>query len=466
MRSFPKLSPMQTDAPSLRPTSRPAAAMLAAVLTLAPLPAATQEDEAAAAPRDPRLAREARLPSAEAIVDPQGRFEARVPARLVGEIADSGPSLLLRLDLGLESPAECVLFREEADLAATLWRNTEARLPEGGPAVRRVYTVAATIHDQTPILVSDWIYESPDQPGEVAGLLKQMIASRDGRSVYCRHDEIGFSQTFAQVFVALATSLRWNEPGPPAPRYVELSLATLGHRPIGIERLSLVEGEDGLRIENRTAFVMPSGPSRMESSDGVQVEWLDATGALNRQVMVQLHNAEPTAQVTLTRQPDGGYQATGTTANRQLSTQPSGGSPPLSLLEQQRLLSRLATQAPADAEAMQWVPELDTGRFVPARFETGMALESGARAGDHPHRRGGRRRGGALGDPTPGGSSGLGARAPDQPGRATDQPAPGLGHRGAPLREHRDQRRVVAPFHPPRPPISSMKSRGKEMVSS
>ena len=328
---------------------------------------------AAAAEPHPSLTREVEPAEATALVDPEGRFEAQVAARLAEAPVESEGIVQLALEFGTGTPAVCLLYAGEVDLAATLLHNSDALMPAEGPGhPRRIYTLDAAAHGELPVLVSDWIQQPEPTPGEEPArprLLKQMITTKSGRSLYCRHDEPGYSRSFAGLFVSLASSLRWPGMDDAAVELVELSVAAMGKRRIGTRRTVQTREGDGLRAERRTAFVIARGEEGFAALDELEVEWLDRDGSLRRQLLIQTRDGEPVAQIELNRDAEGGFEARGRTQAGAIQTRPSGKEAPLSRVGLQRLLAGLASEAPAEREFHGWVPAVDTEAFLPGRVE-------------------------------------------------------------------------------------------------
>jgi hypothetical protein len=339
------------------------AVMLAALLVQDPAPSPPSP------PQDPQwfdklLTREVELPAPVDVVGPDGVFRARVPAKLRAAPEAAGDSHYVVLDMGATGPVECWVYSKEKDAATTLTRLANATLGElaqqqGGSVARKlVQATDAGTFGPDPFLELRWIFRLETPRGAQAGQLKQRIALRGSRSVYCHHAETGYQKSFAAVFEALVRSLEWKTPEP-APYYSEVSTATFGSRTVGYTRLAFFEEEDGdTRIVDQTSMLVPTGAEALNVTDTYRIQFSRPDGTLINEKAVEVEQGELTSNLDLAAG-EGGWAVSGTTYGKAFSAKLEAH-PLLSdlgqMLEMRRFLAR--AERGATHRFREWTDEV------------------------------------------------------------------------------------------------------------
>jgi hypothetical protein len=327
-------------------------------------------------------AREAEPLPAQKVQSSDRFFRARVPARLVGSIERQEEAYKLSLDVGTQAPVDCWVHRDDLDLAASasgLSETTFAAISDqlGRVERREVDGVDAGVIAESPFVAVDWIYQIQTGDGPRLGQVKHLVASRDGRGLYCQHNEVGYAETFRRIATALLESLEYQKPSGPAPYFSEVSTMSVRGMRVGVEYTTLVRDADrDVRIDTRTALLLPVSSDTLQVSDTIGVEFARPDGTLINQVHVESANGELVSHLKLDPAP-GGWTVQGTFQGKPLSTKIQASSAPSSWLgDAFALRETLAEKGPgAEITLARWVPEADPTRLVDQTLSIGQPVD-------------------------------------------------------------------------------------------
>ena len=250
-------------------------------------------------------AREANLPSTRQIGSAEAAFLADVPAAMLGPVTPSDDASYLSLSIGSDSPIECAFYYDEVEAASTLRMLAEQVFDDlaarnGFPVERSVERIDAGAIAGSPFLSVDWQYQMQRGVGEIVGELRQMIASREGRSIYCVHHENGYAASFERVFRALIASLRFSSYDKLRPYFTQLDEASVSGDIIGYTSTSLTVEEDGdPRIVRYSARLSRRGDGRLSARDVTKVEHTTLDGAVRGALFTDFRDGELVSSLLL-----------------------------------------------------------------------------------------------------------------------------------------------------------------------
>jgi hypothetical protein len=329
---------------------------------------------ACASPGEPEWLKEARMREGEALPQQAVRstdrfFSARVPAKLVGAVERHEGAYALSLDIGSTAPVDCWVYRDGVDLAtsiAALSEETFSAIAEhlGEVQIRRIERVDAGAMGGNPFLAIDWLYRLGAAGGPQVGQVKHLIASKDGRGVYCHHNEVGYAKTFRGVVAGLLESLQYAKPVAAKPYFSEVSTLSIRDLRVGVEHTTLVRDSEGdTRIDTRMSMLLPVTADTLQASDTMGVEFARPDGTLINQVHIESTASGLVSNLELAPR-RGGWSVEGTFQGKPLSVQIGSTSRPSSWLGEALALRKTLAKSGTEVTLARWVPDADPTRLI------------------------------------------------------------------------------------------------------
>src|SRR5262245_3423680 len=178
-----------------------AALFCAGSLAIAAPPEPSAAEAPTAAPAPPpdfvtkALARETEPGPERQLLGPDGAFKASVRSKVV-EVTPGEEFVLVELDLGGESNANCLLYAGSIDLASSVVTFSNDLLgriaKENDLESKQIQRLDAAVQGSSPIFALSWLYRVRGAEGPLVGQLKLRVTSRDGKGIVCFHDELGY----------------------------------------------------------------------------------------------------------------------------------------------------------------------------------------------------------------------------------------------------------------------------------
>jgi hypothetical protein len=325
--------------------------MLCALLTMAAMAAGAADEPQWL--QDAR-ARESKLPEPAVIESKDRRFKAVVPARVRGAIVEEDGSYSVELQVGKDvGSVHCEIYLEGTDMANALRLTATATFDhvasvQGKIESREIERTDAGWNGSAAFLQADWIYAVQVDGQKQLGALKQVLFERDGASVYCAHNEIGYRQTFERVAHELAKTLEWSSATPVA-RYREVFVATINERRLGVARLNVERDADGDdRVTTTLSMLAPAGGGEVSAHDEVQVEFVTGDRTLINALQAVNQNGEVNTDVRLAPDENGDWLVSGQFNGKTVESRIPGDQVPRSSFEQYALVGALL-QSPEPA---------------------------------------------------------------------------------------------------------------------
>jgi hypothetical protein len=315
-------------------------------------------------------AREGEPLAALALASEDGALRALVPARLARPIAADRAGYRLWLGAGAGSPIECLVTRkDELDPAGSLVTYSKQAFDALGASVgriamRRIDAIDAGAFGASPYLGVSWLYRVEAGDGARVGQVKHLLATKAGRSVYCRHHELGHVRTFLRVVAALVESLELRDrPSPPS--FSQISTRRVREMRVGFEHTTLVRERDGeLRVETHASMLLPVDGETLEATDSLGIERARPDGSLIEQVYAESKDGRLVTKLELDPASDGAWRVSGIFQTRPLERTIARGRPTSFVGE--TLAARTVAVSPVGAavKLQRWVPAADPTQIL------------------------------------------------------------------------------------------------------
>jgi hypothetical protein len=174
-----------------------------------------------------------------------GAFTAQLQATAPPEVkaasnSDGTPEAQMTFRIGSSSPMSCWVRGARSDAGMAIQQKLDdlkKQMDQRGIKGRfDTPDVAVEVEGNHPVLYADVPVTVGSGTAEKKGLIKLAVSPRDGGSLLCMHDEVGYKKTFRRIVGGLVTTA--NVSGDrPQPVYTEISLAKIEGKTIGYTEL-------------------------------------------------------------------------------------------------------------------------------------------------------------------------------------------------------------------------------------
>jgi len=256
-------------------------------------------------------AREGKFPALAEIKSKDGWFKLRAPGKVTKAIEKAEGSYSVEIDIGGDAPVLCEVFPESVDLANGLRVTYENAIKaieanHGKIEARGLETSDAGSFGPVPYIKLSWLYRvAGPQGGGLLGNLKQFIMEKGTAAVYCVHNDLGYTKTFATITQAFAETFETQEPAP-APHFVEISTASMSGTKLGVTISTLERDADGdTKARQSTALLIATNDGNVQSQDSTQVNWVRPDNSLINALNTEVSNGEVSNSLSLKQGEDG-----------------------------------------------------------------------------------------------------------------------------------------------------------------
>ena len=325
------------------------------------------------------LAREAPPKPLARVQHPEGLFEAQVPGQLQGPPEVRNDRTALRFEVGAGAPVECWVVAEELHIASELQRLSGLVLEAEEVSNRQIRGVDAGAIGDVAFLALDWLYRFETQGSRGVSLLKQRIATTRGHTVFCQHDELGYSGTFARVFESLVDTLEITDYEPLVSWYREIAVISLGEARIGFTSLALSRSpQGGVRSESRMIMLLPANPRTIVGEDSYEVELATEEGHLRGRALMQIRAGREVTRLRLEAGDEAlHYEVAGAYEDSPVTARLRSEAPLLASFGQFRVLREALAEGAERVRYPDWVPEMDPGAVVDVEVHIEERLPEG-----------------------------------------------------------------------------------------
>lgn len=331
---------------------------------------------------DALRAREAEALPQREVGSADGAFAAHAPA-VAGDIEPGEEADYVTLGIGTDTPIECALYHDEVESASTVQTSADqvfAGLEEryGAPVERSIERLDAGAIGASPFLQVYWRYRVAGKKGEVLGELKQMIANREGRSVYCVLHDNGFARSFDRVVRDLVGSMRFSSYDELRPYFTQIHVLSTEGRRFGFVTTAVTLEEDGEpRIVRYSAQLTTNADGGLSARDVTSVEHSTVGGMLRGKIFTDYQNGE-IASVLVLEDSAEGWEVSGEKAG--VATRAVFEPVDLwSWLGDTGAIARVAAGDAGETSTRVWEPQLDANASIERRFSRMQALPDGLR---------------------------------------------------------------------------------------
>ncbi len=254
------------------------------------------------------LAREATLPGEYTVSPEDGFFSAKIAGSARPEVTVREGVYQVTIPIATDIPAECFVYHEALDSAATLSQLIE--LPLSDMPRTEILEIDAGTFGQVPYLYQERLYLTERK---TAGVLKGIVMPFDSSLLACLHDTAGYGETFRQMAASFANTLVLRDAARQDFVHEEVLLWKLRDMNIGYT-LNRAEPDTVGDIKStvETALLLPRSADETLARDEYNVIREQANGDLISGRYAEAENGEIKVSINLDRVEQGGYRVEGT----------------------------------------------------------------------------------------------------------------------------------------------------------
>ncbi len=246
-----------------------------------------------------------------------------VTLALVGELLEEpvfAPDLrmwTLRSNIGTKVPMECRVFEQLrllGDVIQQIQTGTMAAVEQStgkSLSVRHPYFVVGGAIGDAPYLASEWLYGFGELDSLEVRMLKARSAHKDGATILCTHDEVGYHLAFQRVFDKLVDDAKVSTDHA-RPEYREIFELQVGDRPIGVTWIEMTaKPDDMVQINYNNSYFYPDANQTLVANDHMLEEQSSKDGALASAHELSVVNGAPATALSIAPTDNGGWHVDG-----------------------------------------------------------------------------------------------------------------------------------------------------------
>jgi hypothetical protein len=285
-------------------------------------PAPASQGKAAAGPAfdlEGMLAKEATGLKDHAVSGPGQAWSAKVPSVGEATLTLAGEVVLVEIPVGSDAAIRCQVHPEQVDAAGTMYgviKESAARVE-----YRQVAPAGVKLIGDSPAAFLEALYVTDVPGGKAAGGLKLAIHAREGRSLFCLHDELGYRETFQRVSSAFFASFQEAKKPESKATYSEVSVVKLDDMAVGFNVTRMSPGAkpgERERADSSSSFI-PTSATDMIFEDSFNITRYNAKGQIAEDTFIEASQGELNLQLKLSRADDGKYSYAGTISGKKVS---------------------------------------------------------------------------------------------------------------------------------------------------
>lgn len=210
------------------------------------------------------------------------------------------------VDIGSESPVECWAFQEYDGLANSLVNmmkyavnNVSANLNK---TLESQYNFSLDVSNlgNVPVFSYDILYNLGETDERVSGLMKGMSAESANGLQVCLHNEIGYRETFKDVFTSFVNAV--DRTANVKPFFFAINGMKMQGELVGIvsEKFS-IDADGDVEIVEATSLILPVDANTVSSTDSLARSWSRIDGTLINTYEYTVENGEVLSSMGLSR---------------------------------------------------------------------------------------------------------------------------------------------------------------------
>lgn len=307
--------------------NNPLTAMLLAGVTLAGMIgcASTGDSTTGRNQLQEALVREATLTESYTVSPEDHFFSATVAGSGAPTVTPHEDFYHLSIPIGAQIAAECFVYPEALDSAATLQlllNELLADFPKTG-----ILRIDAGTFSHIPYVNQESLYVTEQG---AAGVLKGIVVPVGMSTLACLHDEPGYRETFRQMVGSLAGSLQFSGEAPENWNFQEIMLWRMRDLNVGYTVNSIGWTDTGeIKSIIETAVVIPRTAAETMTQDGYDVIYENANGEVISGSYAEATSGELTLAIDLEQVPEGGYRVSGQYQGKEIDSRIDPASKPV-----------------------------------------------------------------------------------------------------------------------------------------
>lgn len=307
-------------------------------------------------PLQKALARESTLSGSFPVATNDNFFSANVSSSAPPAVTAHEGVYQVTVPIDTEIPAECFVYHEPLDAAATL--NMLIDEPLSAMPKTQILVIDAGTFGRRPYLYQEKLYISDQQ---VAGVLKGIVVAFEDTLLACLHDTAGYSKTFRKMAASFADQLALHGVSAENWTHEEILLWKMRDMNVGFTTYRAVPDKDGdIKSTVETSLVIPRSRSEAFTHDEYNVTYEEAGGALINGRYAEAENGALNLNISLDRTERGGYQVEGVFQGKEINAPLQGDTGVVGPYYQYQEMVRAANPASGQPRALT----LDT--YVPS----------------------------------------------------------------------------------------------------
>ena len=261
------------------------------------------------------LEREAILSGEYEVASEDGFFSARVVGSADPKVISHEGIYQVTIPIASQSDAECFVYHDALDAAATLSELIE--LPLSDMPRTEIRKIDAGTFGQVPYLYQERLYLTEQK---TAGLLKGIVVPFDTSMLACLHDEAGYGETFRRMAASFATTLALRDEPQENFMHKEVLLWQMRDMTIGYTVSSAgLDSDDDIKTTVETAILLPRSASETMARDEYNVVYEQGNGDVISGRYAEAENGDVKVSISLDRIEQGGYQVAGTFQGKEIN---------------------------------------------------------------------------------------------------------------------------------------------------
>ena len=223
-----------------------------------------------------------------------------INATAIGTWSDATPIedyWYFTVDIGSESPVECWAFQDYDGLANSLVNMMKYAVSNISKAQEKVldsqfnFSLDMSTMGNTPVFAYNLLYNLGEPEQRVSGLLKGMSAETANGLQVCLHNEVGYRETFKDVFASFVNAV--DKSSNPQPFFHAINGMKMHGELVGIVSEKFLKDADGdVEIVETTSLILPVDESTVASTDARVRSWSRADGTLINAYQYAVENSE------------------------------------------------------------------------------------------------------------------------------------------------------------------------------
>lgn len=189
---------------------------------------------------------------------------------------DAIPFYYTSVDIGTLTPVECFVYPSDISPAASLKKISDHLLREelvGKVEEKKVSLINAGAFEGNPYLMLQTAFKVNKNGKPLVGNAKTIVGTKEIGNVVCAHNEMGYQQTFLDVFTEIMKTMELTKAPKVDLKYKSVMLVRIGQLPIGY--MVTYVGSNPFQANSwveKSSLIIPTSESQVVALDELTVE--------------------------------------------------------------------------------------------------------------------------------------------------------------------------------------------------